>query len=53
MSKAPVSRSRTRRAALAVAAIGLLAALSGCVVAPARPYYGHYPYYNHYYYYGY
>jgi hypothetical protein len=49
MSNALASRPRLRRLVRAVAAIGLLTSLAGCVVVPAGGYYhGGYGYSHHY-----
>jgi len=50
MSNAPATRSRARRLVLAIAALGLITGLSGCVIAPAGGYYHDYGYgYHHHY----
>jgi hypothetical protein len=50
MSNALASRPRLRRLVRAVAAIGLLTSLAGCVVVPAGGYYHDgYGYYHHHY----
>ena len=48
-SYTPASRSRARRIVLALAAIGMITGLSGCVVVPAGGYY-HHGYYDRDYY---